>query len=78
MRDRYWVRIGRIDRALRTIMVECFREWNVKDRPPPYTEFKNRWLLENYNIIINKQINGVEKVGFKSKGDMILFVLKHS
>lgn len=78
MRDRYWVRIGKIERGLRTVMAECFRDWNEKDRPPSYTEFRNRWLLEHHNIIINKQANGVEKVGFSSKGDMLLFVLRYS
>ena len=78
MRDRYWVRIGKIERGLRTVSTECFREWRELGRPPPYTEFRNRWLLEKHNIIVNKQMNGVEKVGFASRGDMILFVLKHS
>ena len=78
MRDRYWVRIGRIERGLRTISTECFRIWREQGRPPPYTEFRNKWLLEHHNIVVSKQTNGVDKVGFASRGDMLMFVLRYS
>ena len=78
MRDRYWVRIGKVERVIRTISTECYREWKELDQRPDYSAFKKVWLFDNHNIIINKQINGVEKVGFASRGDMLLFVLKYA
>lgn len=78
MRDRYYVRIGRVERGLRTVSMECYRAWGEQGRPPSYTEFRDRWLLKYHNIVTSKQANGVEKVGFASRGDMLLFVLKYS
>lgn len=78
MRDRYWVRIGKVEKSIRTVSTECYRVWRDQGRTPPYSEFRNRWLLENHNIVVSKQINGVEKVGFASRGDMLMFVLRYS
>ena len=77
MRDRYYVRKGKVEKPLSAVSVLCYREWHV-NRDQPYTEFRDKWLLENYNIVINKQANGVEKVGFASKGDMLMFMLRWS
>jgi hypothetical protein len=84
MRTRYYVRTGKVERAIRTVSTECYREWKAIRKSQPtlrsegYTDFRNRWLLEHHNILITRQANGVEKVGFASRGDMLLFALKWS
>lgn len=78
MRDRYYVRINKVERGIRTVSTACYHEWRELGRPPPYTEFRNKWLLEHHNIVVSKQTNGVEKVGFASRGDMLMFVLRYS
>lgn len=76
MRTRYYVRISRVEKALRPISAECFHKWRDNGRTPQFTDFRDKWLLDNHNIVISQQANGVEKVGFASKGDMIMFLLK--
>lgn len=79
MRDRYYVRRGRVEKAIRNAGMVCYREWTASGRKQPYdSEYYRRWFIENHNIVLNTQANGVEKAGFASKGDMLMFLLRWS
>jgi len=84
MRDRYYVRSNQVVEPIVKAEREWYRQWREqrrdKSRPDPenYETSRNRWFLERHNIVFSSQANGAEKVGFASRGDMLLFVLRYS
>ena len=84
MRDRYYVRSNQVVNPIVKAEREWYTQWQEqrrdKSRPDSesYDTSRRRWFLEKHNIVINTQANGVEKVGFASRGDMLLFVLRYS
>ena len=64
---------------------ELRKQWRI-DNPnsmtgsPVYNTDENRaaWFLEKHNIVLSKNANGILKLGFASKADVTLFVLRNS
>lgn len=84
MRDRYYVRSNQVMNPIVKAEREWYRQWREQRRDPTRPNPENleisrkKWFLEKHNIVINTQANGIEKIGFASRGDMLMFVLRYS
>lgn len=80
MRDRYYVHVSCIIKPWQNALTEI---WRLARRYPAATpqshwETNCRLMLEQHNIVVNSQKNGVIKLGFKSRGDMLIFAIRYS
>jgi hypothetical protein len=90
LRERYFIRFEKVLKPY-TRVVEAWRHHqhearreNMKANPDAYNgpwysnESLDEWFLENHNIVVSRNANGVTKLGFASPADVTLFTLKNS
>jgi hypothetical protein len=92
LRDRYYIRFEKVLKPYQKVLDEYvdyqfeLRKKHLKESPEDYyattgiltDESRDAWFLEKHNIVISHNANGVIKLGFASKEDVTLFVLKNS
>ena len=90
MRNRYYIRFEKVQKPYEKVCNEFNRyAWELRRQQQAITgsmtptgwnslDKLKEWFLEHHNIVLSHNANGILKLGFASREDVTLFVLRNS
>jgi len=90
VRDRYYIRFEKVQKPYEKVCNEFNRyAWALRRQHqaqngnmtmPGWNSLEKlkEWFLEHHNIVLSHNANGIIKLGFASREDVTLFVLRNS